>query len=189
MRCSKAAPALAACQAEVPYEAAAAFVRRFKYPRSGLLGLDPGGEAVCTAWVIAASARVPGPAPAAVIPVPLHPRRLRERAFNPAAVLARRVARAIGVPLRSGTLARVRDTPSQTGLGRRGRRSNVAGAFEVRRPVVGTVWLVDDVVTTAATLHEAARTLREAGAARVLAVCVARTTDLPAGVEGAPPNG
>jgi ComF family protein len=109
--------------------------------------------------------------------VPLHPRRLRARGFNPAAVLARTVAREAGAPFAAGLLVRLRDTPSQTGLDRRARRANVRGAFALRgadRPPE-TVWLVDDVVTTGSTLEECARALRRAGARRVVAICAART--------------
>jgi ComF family protein len=112
-----------------------------------------------------------------VVPVPLHPRRLRERGFNPAALLARAIARASHARFDPALLLRVRDTPSQTGQGRRARRANVRGAFRVKEGTraPGVVWLVDDVVTTASTLEECARTLRRAGARRVVAVCVART--------------
>ncbi|HEX5066782.1 MAG TPA: ComF family protein, partial [Myxococcota bacterium] len=81
-----------------------------------------------------------------------------------------------GAPL-AFALTRVRDTPSQTGLGRAGRRANVRGAFRVsaRSDLPACVWLVDDVVTTGATLEECARVLRAAGAQRVLALCAART--------------
>ena len=116
------------------------------------------------------------------MPVPLHAARLRRRGFNPAAALARDLARASAAPL-AFALARVRDTPSQTGLGRAGRRANVRGAFRVSAPSVfrasricaRCVWLVDDVVTTGATLEECARALRAAGAVRVVALCAART--------------
>jgi ComF family protein len=126
-----------------------------------------------------AAARVPGPPPDALVPVPLHAARVRARGFAPAAILARSLARALGRPL-AGALRRTRDTPSQTGLDRAGRRRNVASAFAVARPLRGeTVWLVDDVVTTGATLGEAARVLRAAGTGRVAAVCVARTPAPP----------
>jgi predicted amidophosphoribosyltransferase len=72
-------------------------------------------------------------------------------------------------------LARLRDTPSQTGLSRRARRRNVRGAFRALGPAPARVWLVDDVVTTGATLWEAARVLRRAGAREVVALCAART--------------
>jgi ComF family protein len=154
-------------------------VRRFKYASPGLAGLDPAAEAVARLLVREAAARVPGPAPDALVPVPLHPARIRSRGFAPAAILARVAARALGAPAVAG-LQRVRDTPSQTGLDRPGRRRNVAGAFAPGRAAPGpTVWLVDDVVTTGATLGEAARALRAAGARRVAAICLARTPAPP----------
>jgi ComF family protein len=117
-----------------------------------------------------------------VIPVPLHPRRLRQRGFNPAAFLAAEIARSAGLSFEARWLVRLRDTPSQTGLGRQARRRNLAGAFACRRlparasDVPQRVWLVDDVVTTGATLQSAARCLHEAGARQVLALCAARTS-------------
>jgi predicted amidophosphoribosyltransferase len=94
-------------------------------------------------------------------------------------VLAGAVARAARVPA-VAALRRVRDTPSQTGLDRRGRLGNVAGCFAPGRRLPGPhVWLVDDVVTTGATLGEAARALRASGARSVAAVCLARTPGPP----------
>jgi predicted amidophosphoribosyltransferase len=112
-----------------------------------------------------------------VLPIPLHPRQLRRRGFNPACVLARAVAGAIGAPVAPTGLQRVRDTPSQTGLDRAQRRRNVRGAFAAtpRLEVPEDVWLVDDVVTTGATLSAAAQALRNAGVRRIVAVCAART--------------
>jgi ComF family protein len=150
------------------------WIRRFKYPAAGLAGLDPAPAAVLREIVRAAAARSAGAPPDAVIPVPLHVRRLRRRGFNPAALLAREVARAAGTRLDCGTLQRWRDTPSQTGLDRAGRRRNVAGAF-CARSAPARVWLVDDVITTGSTLGEAARALRRAGAHEVVGVCAART--------------
>jgi ComF family protein len=109
------------------------------------------------------------------MPVPLHPRRLRARGFNPAALLAREVARVHALPLDTRTLARHRETSSQTGLARRARASNVAGAFRCTRPAPPSIWLVDDVVTTGATLAACARALRRAGAKRIVGLCVAET--------------
>jgi ComF family protein len=153
----------------------ASVVHRFKYPAPGILGLDPAPQALLRRLVAEAAARAPETADL-VVPVPLHARRLRERGFNPAALLARPLARARGVPFDALALARVRDTPSQTGLDRRARRRNVAGAFRLRTHALPRrVWLVDDVVTTGATLEAAARELRRGGATSVTALCAART--------------
>lgn len=154
-------------------------MRRFKYAGPGLAGLDPGAEAVALGLVREAAALVPGPPPDALVPVPLHPARIRRRGFAPAAVLARALARERGIPVLAA-LRRVRDTPTQTGLDRSGRQRNVAGCFVAARALPdASVWLVDDVVTTGATLGEAARALRAAGARRVAAVCLARTPAPP----------
>lgn len=169
-------PGLDACFAPLAFEGEVeAWVRRFKYPAPGLAGLDPAPLAVLADAVRELVPRLPGPRPGAVVPVPLHPRRLRARGFNPAALLARELARTVGARLDAGALRRVRDTPSQTGLDRVGRRRNVRGAFRARPGAARWVWLVDDVVTTGSTLGEAARELRRAGARRVLGVCAART--------------
>jgi ComF family protein len=170
--------ALAACVAAVPFAGdVERWIRRFKYPRKGLAGLDPAADAVLRALVREAGARAPGPPPALVVPVPLHPRRLRTRGFNPAARLARALARDLGVPMDPVALRRLRDTPSQTGLERRARRRNVRGAFRAREGLrlPPRVWLVDDVVTTGSTLTEAARALRRSGARTVMGICAART--------------
>jgi ComF family protein len=151
------------------------WIHRFKYPERGLAGLDPAPRAVAEALVRRAAARAPAPAPQLVVPVPLHPRRLRRRGFNPAGLLARAVGRELGAPVDSVALRRLRDTPSQTGLDRRARRRNVRGAFAARHAVPGLVWLVDDVATTGSTLAECARSLRRAGARRVVGVCAAFT--------------
>lgn len=167
---------LDACVAESPYEGEIErFVQRFKYPRAGLLGLDPAPEALLVELLVAAATRLPGPAPAAVVPIPQHPRALRRRGFHPAALLARGLCRARALAFAPAALVRLRDDPSQTGLDRAARRRNVAGAFHAPARVPARIWLVDDVVTTGATLEEAARALRRAGAREVTAVCVART--------------
>ena len=125
----------------------------------------------------AAAARAPGPPPDWIVPVPLHRRRLRERGFNPAALIARELARLSGAHFSARTLVRLRDTPSQTGLGRRARQRNVAGAFACRPGIAlpDSIWLVDDVVTTRSTLEACGRALRKAGALRIVGVCLART--------------
>jgi ComF family protein len=117
--------------------------------------------------------------PDLLVPVPLHPRRERERGFNQCSLLARRVGRAWGCPVRDDILSRTVATPSQTALDAAARRANVRGAFRLRRaaPLAGRhVALVDDILTTGATLSECARALLEGGAASVGAFTVARVT-------------
>lgn len=112
-----------------------------------------------------------------VVPVPLHPARLAERGYNQAALLGAEVARELGAPMEARALRRVRHTPQQARLDRGARLSNVEGAFCARWPerVRGRrVLLVDDVSTTGATLAACAEALREAGAAHVAAIVVAR---------------
>jgi ComF family protein len=111
-----------------------------------------------------------------VIPVPLSAERLRSRGYNQAAEIARPVARAARAPLEIALCTRSRDTPAQTDLPWAERVRNVRGAFQCQRALPGaTVAVVDDVMTTGATLDEIAATLKRAGAARVVNWVVART--------------
>lgn len=112
-----------------------------------------------------------------LVPVPLHPRRLRERGFNQAALLARELGRRTGRPSSDRALVRRKDTSPQAGLSAAARRRNVRDAFAVRRrgQVTGlVVAVVDDVYTTGATAHACARALLDAGAAEVRLLSVAR---------------
>lgn len=120
----------------------------------------------------------------AIVPVPLHRFRLMQRRFNQSALLARALSQRCEVPMEAHILLRVRRTPSQGGLSAAGRRRNVQGAFTVTdsEKLKGKrLVLVDDVMTTGATLESCARTLKRAGAVRVDAVCLARVVKpLPA---------
>ncbi|MGA2183693.1 MAG: ComF family protein [Bryobacteraceae bacterium] len=111
-----------------------------------------------------------------VVPMPLHWMRRWTRGFNQSELLAREIARRASVPVRN-LVRRAKATTPQAGLTNAKRRANVSGAFRVRRPerVRGLrILLVDDVMTTGATASACARTLKQAGAARVTLLTVAR---------------
>lgn len=111
-----------------------------------------------------------------VVPVPVHPARLAERGFNQALLLARPVAKSLGVPLLRDALVKDRLSPAQAGLAREERLRNLQGAFRARRSFAGMrVLVVDDVMTSGATLSEMAVALRAAGAVRVENLVLART--------------
>ncbi|MDJ0739383.1 MAG: double zinc ribbon domain-containing protein [Gammaproteobacteria bacterium] len=115
------------------------------------------------------------PLPALLLPVPMHARGLRERGFNQAAELARVLAEQLGLAWSTGALRRVRDADHQRGLDRRQRRRNLRGAFACTATLPAHVAVVDDVVTTAATVDEISRVLRAAGVADIEVWAVART--------------
>ncbi|MCD9007653.1 ComF family protein [Luteimonas sp. XNQY3] len=114
--------------------------------------------------------------PGALVPIPLHVARLRERGYDQALELARLLARRHGLPLRTDLLRRVRATAPQSRLDAKARRRNLRHAFAVRtrRDIPAHVALVDDVMTTGTTLHAAAHALRQAGVQRVDAWVCAR---------------
>lgn len=121
----------------------------------------------------------------ALIPVPLHRARLRERGFNQAFELARPVAAATGLPLLVRGIQRHAHTAPQSLLPAHGRYRNLRGAFRIHRRIEGMkVAIVDDVVTTGATVNSLAASLRTAGAAEVHAWALARIAprEFPAGV-------
>ncbi|HEX6290478.1 MAG TPA: phosphoribosyltransferase family protein, partial [Herpetosiphonaceae bacterium] len=112
----------------------------------------------------------------AIVPVPLHPDRLRMRGYNQAALLAHRLAQRSGLMLCSDQLARVRRTSQQADLNRVERRENVRDAFgwQSKTPPPRRILLLDDVLTTGATVEAAAQALHAAGAREVHALALAR---------------
>ncbi len=173
--CLREPPPLDACFAAVGYA----------YPWSDLLGrFKFGGEPGWAALLAERMAATPGvrdevAGAELVLPMPLAPRRLAERGFNQALLLARGLA---GRKADARLLLRLRETGSQTALDRQQRLRNVEGAFGVEplraHELRGRhVLLVDDVMTSGASLHAAARALRQAGAARVAAAVLARTDE------------
>lgn len=111
-----------------------------------------------------------------IVPVPLHPSRERERGYNQSELLALGVSRCSGLPVVSSALARTRNTPPQVSMSTPDeRRHNVVGAFECTDDVAGRrVLLIDDVVTTGATVAECSAQLRAVGAASIWALSLAR---------------
>jgi len=111
-----------------------------------------------------------------IVPVPLHPTRLRERGYNQALELAKPLAREFSLVLAPGLLRRTRATAAQSDLDAVARRKNLRGAFEVdtSHATPAHVALLDDVMTTGTTLREAARTLKRAGIGRVDVWALAR---------------
>lgn len=116
------------------------------------------------------------PLPECLLPVPLHPSRLRERGFNQALEIARSAAGPLGLTVLPDSLRRIRATLPQTQLDGAARRHNVQGAFAVYRPITARhVAVLDDVVTTGSTTSELARLLRTAGVAEIEVWACART--------------
>jgi ComF family protein len=108
------------------------------------------------------------PRPECLVPVPLHPSRYRQRGFNQSALIARVVARAFDIPLDLHCVRRARQTDPQIGLSAAERSRNVRNAFLiVRPPQARHIAIIDDVVTTGATVAELAKVLKRAGVERV----------------------
>ena len=116
------------------------------------------------------------PRAGALVPIPLHRARLRHRGYDQTLELAKPLARALRIPLLADALHRRKSTTAQSRLDAQARQHNLRDAFsvETRRALPSHVVLFDDVMTTGATLHAAARTLRDAGVARVDAWVCAR---------------
>jgi ComF family protein len=169
-------PAFARARAAVRYDdIASALVHALKY--GDRLDLAP----AMGRWMARAGRELTGGADA-LVPVPLHWRRLWARRFNQAAALARAISRSCGVPVLDDALKRMRATPQQVGLKRADRATNVQGAFQVPdergAAVAGRrLVLVDDVLTSGATVDACARALLRAGAAHVDVLVFARVVD------------
>lgn len=116
--------------------------------------------------------------PDLILPMPLHPHRLKTRGFNQAAEIARHVAKYLGLAWRSDVLRRLQDTAPQAGLRREARWANLRGAFACPESLNGAhVLLIDDVLTTGASLSACAEVLRHAGSRRIDVAVLARTPE------------
>jgi ComF family protein len=178
-RCALAAPGGALCGrclAEPPHYDATVAALAYAFPADVLIhALKFRGElalaplfAGILSQTISRSERID-----LVVPVPLSAQRLRGRGYNQSAEIARRLAQR--APLELFLCERSRDTAAQTDLPWSERQRNVRGAFRCARSISGTVAVVDDVMTTGATLNEIALVLKRAGAGRVVNWVVART--------------
>ena len=143
---------------------------RFKFGRN-----LAAGRVLSELWIAAVLENSPS-MPAALVPVPLHPDRLRERGYNQALELARPIAMAFGITLRNDILVRERSTAAQSHLDAQARHRNLRGAFAIapNTALPAHIALFDDVMTTGMTLRECARTLTRAGVERVDVWAVAR---------------
>jgi len=172
--CRKTHPHFDWARSAVRYEGVAkACLRRFKY-NSGIWLLDD-----LTRWLWALWQACPASVQTATVMtcVPLHPRRERERGYNQSEFLGKRLAARMGIPFQPRLLWRKRSTDTQTHLTAAQRAHNVKGAFTVPWPsrVRGArIVLVDDVMTTGATVNECARALKAAHADSVMVLTVAR---------------
>jgi ComF family protein len=181
-RCALASPGGALCGrclAQAPRYDATLAALSYDFPADALIhALKFRGELALSSLLSALLQEkvLSSPAVDLVVPVPLSARRLRERGYNQAVELARPLAAAARVPLELALCERMRDAPPQMELPWTERARNVRGAFRCARALEGAaVAVVDDVMTTGATLDEVAATLKAAGAASVVNWVVART--------------
>lgn len=168
--CLQAPPAfdhtIAALRYEFPLDA---LIQELKYRHQLALAPMLGGA-------LADLARLSPSRPDVLIPMPLHPSRLRERGFNQAQELAKIVAKRLDLPILVHGAERIRATPPQVGLPLKERAKSVRGAFSCSTDLSGKhVAILDDVMTTGTSLHELALTLRQQGAVEISAWVVART--------------
>ncbi|CAJ0689891.1 hypothetical protein R11007_01284 [Ralstonia holmesii] len=172
-----------ACLAGAPDFDATVVIADYGWPLDHLVtGLKFRAQLPLASWLADqlrnALAAAPGGLPDVLLPVPLSPARLRSRGYNQAWEIARRLARQLDIPAQANALHRVRDNPAQATLDRAERLTNLHGAFVVAEParIAGRhVGVVDDVMTTGATLGEIATQLKRAGATRVTNVVALRT--------------
>lgn len=161
-RCQHTPPTFDRAVAALTYEEPARYlIRALKFHRNLAAGRLLGE-------LLAERAKTLTPLPQAILPVPLHSKRYRERGFNQAHELAIPIAHALGIPLLNHGVRRARATTPQPGLSAQQRRENLRGAFVVTRALaVEHVALVDDVMTTGATLDALAAALRQVGAQQI----------------------
>ncbi|WP_237059331.1 ComF family protein [Microbulbifer sediminum] len=181
-RCARPLPVTATCPQclrHPPAFDAAHCAWHYAYPVAQLVRRlkDHGDMAAAHSLTLLAAERLrPDVPPDILVPVPLHWRRYWQRGFNQAQVIAARLGHHWQLPVDTGALRRLRSGPSQQQLNRSQRLRNLEGCFAAHRRVEGLrIGLVDDVMTTGATLEAAARSLRQAGALSICTFAMART--------------
>lgn len=169
------------CLRDPPAFSAAVVPFRYAYPLDHLVqALKFRGELACGralghSFVRCLQARGE-PLPETIVPVPLAPRRYRQRGYNQATELALAIRAGTGVTVTTDIVMRQRETAEQAGLDRGARHRNVTGAFATTSQLRARhVAILDDVVTTGSTVRELARVLRQAGAQRIVVWALART--------------
>ena len=166
-----------ACLKDPPAFARTIALFRYEFPVDRLIqALKYGHQLALAAWLghrlgerlVAADYEL-------LLPLPLHPSRLRTRGFNQSLEIARVTSKALAIPMNPAILTRIRATPPQAELPLKERGRNVRGAFECARDLTGKrILLVDDVMTTGSTLREAARILKLHGAGQITVAVAAR---------------
>ncbi len=179
-RCAHPLPApglCGRCISEPPQYDAVVAACRYAFPLDGLIqAYKYNGRLIAGPALASLLADRVRQRPDLIVPVPLTAQRLRERGFNQSLELARSLGQQMGVPVNAQLCVKTRDTAPQTRLPWKQRRKNIRGAFVVEGGVAGChVAVVDDVLTTGATLSELARNLKRAGAATVTGWVIART--------------
>ena len=166
-----------ACLKDPPAFARTIALFRYEFPVDRLIqALKYGHQLALAAWL---GHRLGGRLAAAdhdlLLPLPLHPSRLRTRGFNQSLEIARATSKTLGIPLNPELLTRIRATPPQAGLPLKERGRNVRGAFECGGDLAGQrILLMDDVMTSGSTLREAARILKLHGAGQITVAVAAR---------------
>jgi ComF family protein len=165
------------CITEQPHYDVVVAACRYAFPLDSLIqAYKYSGQLVAGTALASLLANRMRQRPDLIVPVPLTAQRLRERGFNQALELARSLGKQWAVPVNAELCVKTRDTAAQTRLPWKERRKNIRGAFVVEGGVAGChVAVVDDVLTTGATLSELARNLKRAGATTVTGYVIART--------------
>lgn len=114
--------------------------------------------------------------PSYLLPMPLHPSRIRERGFNPSVEISKHLHQDINIKITNRLVKRIKNTNTQSNLPFKERRQNVKEAFKACQPIKHPIAIIDDVMTTGATANSLAKTLKEAGAPYVTVWCLAKTS-------------